>query len=199
LPTTDPNNFRSAFCRERSDTDDGQKECAEVDRAEFFAQRKLDVVLNIAEEKLALGAFELVQSSARRESEDQRLRAVGALTPEGRSRRRGAWSFASKLPTLNPPSQTTADRHPTSNAELNPAAISDRDYNDLFFCFVVARARFAAARVSQSGINGALGTGRAIVSFSILRLRQEPVHQPASEPSVTPCSGEPVLAGVAGY
>src|SRR6266487_3666767 len=50
LADTDPDNFRSAFCRERSDADDGQKECAEFDRAEFFAQRKLDVVCNIVEE-----------------------------------------------------------------------------------------------------------------------------------------------------
>ena len=30
LADTDPNDFRSAFCRERSDADDGQKECAET-------------------------------------------------------------------------------------------------------------------------------------------------------------------------
>ncbi len=45
LADGDPNNFRSAFCGKRSDAHNRQKECAEVDRAEFFAQRKLDVVL----------------------------------------------------------------------------------------------------------------------------------------------------------
>ena len=51
LADADPDNFRSAFCRERSDAHNRQKECAELDRAEFFAQRKLGVVCNIVEER----------------------------------------------------------------------------------------------------------------------------------------------------
>lgn len=50
LPDADPDNFRSALCRERSDANDGQEEGAELDRAEFFPQRKIDVVRHIAKE-----------------------------------------------------------------------------------------------------------------------------------------------------
>jgi hypothetical protein len=50
LPDVDPDNFRSALCGERSDANDGQKEGAELDCAEFFPQRKIDVVRHIAKE-----------------------------------------------------------------------------------------------------------------------------------------------------
>ena len=46
----DPDNFRSAFCRERTDAIYRQKECAELDRAEFFPQLKFDVFRHVAEE-----------------------------------------------------------------------------------------------------------------------------------------------------
>jgi hypothetical protein len=50
LPDADPDNFRSALCRKGSDANNGQKENAELDRAEFFPQRKIDVVRHIAKE-----------------------------------------------------------------------------------------------------------------------------------------------------
>ena len=43
LPDADPDNFRSAFCGKSSDANNRQKEGAELDRAEFFPQRKIDV------------------------------------------------------------------------------------------------------------------------------------------------------------
>src|ERR1700758_3414297 len=39
LADTDPDNFRSTFCRERSDADNRQKKRAKLDCDEFFAQR----------------------------------------------------------------------------------------------------------------------------------------------------------------
>ena len=50
LADADPDNFRHAVCRERSDANNRQKEGAELDRAEFFAQRRIDIVWNIIEE-----------------------------------------------------------------------------------------------------------------------------------------------------
>ena len=50
LPDADPDNFRSAFCGKGSDANNGQKEGAKLDRAEFFPQRKLDVIRHIAKE-----------------------------------------------------------------------------------------------------------------------------------------------------
>jgi hypothetical protein len=50
LPDADPDNFRSALCGEGSDAKNGQKERAELDRAEFFPQRKIDVVRHIVKE-----------------------------------------------------------------------------------------------------------------------------------------------------
>jgi len=50
LADADPDNFRSALCRERSDANNGQKEGAELDRAEFFSQREIDFIRNIAVE-----------------------------------------------------------------------------------------------------------------------------------------------------
>jgi hypothetical protein len=50
LPDADPDNFRGAFCGKGSDTNNGQKESAELDRAELFPQRKIDVVRHIAKE-----------------------------------------------------------------------------------------------------------------------------------------------------
>ena len=50
LPDADPDNFRSALCGKGSDANNGQKESAELDRAEFFSQRKIDVVRHIAKE-----------------------------------------------------------------------------------------------------------------------------------------------------
>jgi hypothetical protein len=50
LPDADPDNFRSAVCGKGSDANNGQKEGAEIDRAELFAQRKIDVVRHIVKE-----------------------------------------------------------------------------------------------------------------------------------------------------
>ena len=50
LRDADPDDFRSALCGKRSDANNRQKECAELDRAEFFPQRKIDVVRHIAKE-----------------------------------------------------------------------------------------------------------------------------------------------------
>src|SRR6059036_938776 len=48
---TDPDNFRSTFCRKRPDTSNGQKERAELDRAKFFTQREINVLRHITEER----------------------------------------------------------------------------------------------------------------------------------------------------
>ena len=50
LPDADPDNFRSALCGKGSDANNRQKEGAELDRAEFFPQRKIDVIRHIAKE-----------------------------------------------------------------------------------------------------------------------------------------------------
>jgi len=50
LPDADPDDFRSALCGKASDANNGQKEGAELDRAELFAQRKIDVVRHIVKE-----------------------------------------------------------------------------------------------------------------------------------------------------
>jgi hypothetical protein len=50
LPDADPDDFRGALCGKSSDADNGQKESAELDRTEFFPQRKIDVVRHIAKE-----------------------------------------------------------------------------------------------------------------------------------------------------
>jgi hypothetical protein len=50
LPNADPDDFRSALCWKGSDANNGQKEGAELDRAEFFPQRKIDVIRHIAKE-----------------------------------------------------------------------------------------------------------------------------------------------------
>src|SRR6266446_3723081 len=50
LPDADPDNFRSTLSGKGSDANNGQKESAELDRAEFFPQRKIDVVRHIAKE-----------------------------------------------------------------------------------------------------------------------------------------------------
>ena len=50
LADADPDNFRSALCRERSDANNGQKEGAEFNYAEFFSQREIDFIRNIAVE-----------------------------------------------------------------------------------------------------------------------------------------------------
>ena len=50
LADADPDNFRHPVCRERSDANNRQKKGAELDRAEFFAQRRIDIVWNIIEE-----------------------------------------------------------------------------------------------------------------------------------------------------
>jgi hypothetical protein len=50
LPNADPDNFRSALYGKGSDANNGQKEGAELDRAEFFPQRKIDFVRHIAKE-----------------------------------------------------------------------------------------------------------------------------------------------------
>jgi hypothetical protein len=50
LPDADPDNFRSALCGKGSDANNRQKEGAEHDRAEFFPQRKIDVIRHIAKE-----------------------------------------------------------------------------------------------------------------------------------------------------
>jgi hypothetical protein len=50
LPDADPDYFRSALCGKGSDADNGQKEGAELDRAEFFPYRKIDFVRHVAKE-----------------------------------------------------------------------------------------------------------------------------------------------------
>jgi len=50
LPDADPDNFRSAFCRKCPDANNRQKECAELDRAEFFPQPEIDVARHMAKE-----------------------------------------------------------------------------------------------------------------------------------------------------
>jgi hypothetical protein len=50
LTDTDPNNFRRAFCRKHSHANYWQKERAELDCAEFFAQRTIHFVRNVAKE-----------------------------------------------------------------------------------------------------------------------------------------------------
>jgi hypothetical protein len=50
LPDADPDNFRSALCGKGSDANNGQKESAELDRAELFSQRQIDVVRHIIKE-----------------------------------------------------------------------------------------------------------------------------------------------------
>jgi hypothetical protein len=50
LPDADPDNFWSAFCGKASDANNGQKEGAKLDRAEFFTQHEIDVVRHIAKE-----------------------------------------------------------------------------------------------------------------------------------------------------
>ena len=152
LANADPNNFRSAFCREHSDADDGQKECAELDRAEFFAQRKLDVVCNIAEESerqmhlrrvnpahaanVRIKVCEELARCLRKVDRDEK--ALGHLEAN--------FQLSIRLRKLR------RDRHPTSNAKLNPVAISDRDYNDLPFVSLLRALALSAARVSQAGI-----------------------------------------------
>ena len=50
LADADPDNFRHAVCREHSDANNGQKEGAEFNYAEFFSQREIDFIRNIAVE-----------------------------------------------------------------------------------------------------------------------------------------------------
>src|SRR2546421_713493 len=58
LADADPDNFRHAVCRERSDANNRQKEGAELDRAEFFAQRRIDIVWHIIEFGVLRGSSE---------------------------------------------------------------------------------------------------------------------------------------------
>src|SRR6266436_9790173 len=48
---TDPDNFRSTFCRKHPDTSNGQKERAELDHAKFFTQREINGLRHITEER----------------------------------------------------------------------------------------------------------------------------------------------------
>src|SRR5713101_4029375 len=60
-PDADPNNFRRTFRRKCSYAYDRQKKGAENNRAEFFAQRKIDIFRNVAEEaerQMHLGGFD---------------------------------------------------------------------------------------------------------------------------------------------
>jgi hypothetical protein len=50
LANTDPDDFRSAFCRERSDAHNRQKKRAKLNCIESFAQREINFVGNTAEE-----------------------------------------------------------------------------------------------------------------------------------------------------
>lgn len=45
----DPNNLHVALRRESSDFFDRQKECAKLNRAQFFAERKIDILRNVRE------------------------------------------------------------------------------------------------------------------------------------------------------
>ena len=50
FPNADPNDFRRTFRRKRPDAFDGKKKCAKLDRAQFFAQRKIDTFRDVGKE-----------------------------------------------------------------------------------------------------------------------------------------------------
>jgi len=50
LTNADPNDFRRAFRWKSPDGRDRQEKCAELDLAEFFTQREIDIIRDIAEE-----------------------------------------------------------------------------------------------------------------------------------------------------
>ena len=50
LTDANPNNFRRTFCRKRSDANNGQKESAKLDHAEFFSQCKIGFIRDFTEE-----------------------------------------------------------------------------------------------------------------------------------------------------
>ena len=50
LTDADPDDFRRALCRKCSDPNNGQKKGAELDRAEFFPQRKIGFIGDVTEE-----------------------------------------------------------------------------------------------------------------------------------------------------
>ena len=50
LIDANPNNFRRTFCRKRSDANNGQKESAKLDHAEFFSQGKIGFIRDFTEE-----------------------------------------------------------------------------------------------------------------------------------------------------
>ena len=47
---TDPDDFRRTFRWKRSNALKGQKKCAELDRAQFFPQRKIDTFRDVGKE-----------------------------------------------------------------------------------------------------------------------------------------------------
>jgi len=50
LTHVDPDNFRRTFCRKRSHANNGQKESAKLDHAEFFSKGKIHFVRDFTEE-----------------------------------------------------------------------------------------------------------------------------------------------------
>ena len=50
LTDANPNNFRRTFCRKRSDANNGQKESAKLDQAEFFSKGKIGFIRDFTEE-----------------------------------------------------------------------------------------------------------------------------------------------------
>src|ERR1700676_5334767 len=50
LPNADPDYFRRTFRRKRPDAFDGKEKCAELDCAQFFTQRKIDMFRDVRKE-----------------------------------------------------------------------------------------------------------------------------------------------------
>src|SRR5438270_8112084 len=50
FPNADPNDFRRTFRRKRPDALDGQKKRAKLNRAQFFAQCKIDIFRHLGKE-----------------------------------------------------------------------------------------------------------------------------------------------------
>src|SRR5439155_24197622 len=50
LTHADPDDFRRAFRWKRANSGDREEKCAELNRTEFFAQRKIDIIRDVGEE-----------------------------------------------------------------------------------------------------------------------------------------------------
>jgi hypothetical protein len=97
LANADPNNFWSAFRRESSDPDDGQKKRAELDCIEFLPQHRIAVLWNIAEESEC--QVHLVRISPAYAADmrikicEQLARCVGQIDGDEKASRHGFASF----------------------------------------------------------------------------------------------------------